>query len=54
MYSSLPQQLDNFQFTKSRLTKAIFNRSLFVDTRSYLVDNCLAETDRMCMTVSLE
>ncbi len=30
------------------------NRSLYVDTRSYLVDNCLVKTDRMSMAVSLE
>ena len=30
------------------------NQSLYVDTRSYLVDNCLVKTDRMSMAVSLE
>lgn len=30
------------------------NRSLYVDFRSYLVDNCLVKTDRMSMAVSLE
>lgn len=29
-------------------------RALYVDTRSYLVDNCLVKTDRMSMAVSLE
>ena len=30
------------------------DRGLYVDTRSYLVDNCLVKTDRMSMAVSLE
>lgn len=30
------------------------NRSLYVDVKSYLVDNCLVKTDRMSMAVSLE
>jgi asparagine synthase (glutamine-hydrolysing) len=30
------------------------NRGLYVDTRSYLVDNCLTKVDRMSMAVSLE
>lgn len=30
------------------------NRSLYVDTKSYLVDNCLVKTDRMSMAESLE
>jgi asparagine synthase (glutamine-hydrolysing) len=30
------------------------DRSLYVDTKSYLVDNCLVKTDRMSMAVSLE
>lgn len=30
------------------------NQSLYVDMRSYLVDNCLVKTDRMSMAVSLE
>lgn len=29
-------------------------RRLYVDTKSYLVDNCLVKTDRMSMAVSLE
>lgn len=30
------------------------NRSLYVDLKSYLVDNCLVKVDRMSMAVSLE
>jgi len=30
------------------------NRDLFVDAKSYLVDNCLVKVDRMSMAVSLE
>jgi len=30
------------------------DRALYVDTKSYLVDNCLVKTDRMSMAVSLE
>ncbi len=30
------------------------NRSLYVDLKSYLCDNCLVKTDRMSMAVSLE
>lgn len=30
------------------------NRSLYVDVKSYLVDNCLVKMDRMSMAVSLE
>jgi asparagine synthase (glutamine-hydrolysing) len=30
------------------------NQSLYVDARSYLIDNCLVKTDRMSMAVSLE
>ncbi|MFO7963729.1 MAG: asparagine synthase (glutamine-hydrolyzing) [Desulfobacterales bacterium] len=30
------------------------NKSLYVDVKSYLVDNCLVKTDRMSMAVSLE
>jgi asparagine synthase (glutamine-hydrolysing) len=30
------------------------NRALFVDSRSYLLDNCLVKTDRMSMACSLE
>jgi asparagine synthase (glutamine-hydrolysing) len=30
------------------------NQALYVDTKSYLVDNCLVKTDRMSMAVSLE
>ena len=30
------------------------NRSLYVDVKSYLVDNCLVKTDRMSMAASLE
>ena len=30
------------------------SQGLYVDTRSYLVDNCLVKTDRMSMAVSLE
>jgi asparagine synthase (glutamine-hydrolysing) len=30
------------------------NQCLYVDTRSYLLDNCLVKTDRMSMAVSLE
>ena len=30
------------------------NRCLYVDTKSYLVDNCLVKTDRMSMAESLE
>jgi asparagine synthase (glutamine-hydrolysing) len=30
------------------------NRALYVDTRSYLADNCLTKVDRMSMAVSLE
>jgi asparagine synthase (glutamine-hydrolysing) len=32
----------------------VVDRSLYVDTKSYLVDNCLVKTDRMSMAVSLE
>jgi asparagine synthase (glutamine-hydrolysing) len=30
------------------------SKSLYIDTKSYLVDNCLVKTDRMSMAVSLE
>ena len=30
------------------------NRSLYVDLKSYLCDNCLVKVDRMSMAVSLE
>ena len=30
------------------------NRDLFVDAKSYMVDNCLVKVDRMSMAVSLE
>lgn len=30
------------------------NQALYIDTRSYLVDNCLTKVDRMSMAVSLE
>jgi len=40
-------------FNKSKDLTGV-NRSLYVDTRSYLVDNCLVKTDRMSMAESLE
>lgn len=40
-------------FEKSKELHPV-NQSLYVDTRSYLVDNCLVKTDRMSMAVSLE
>jgi asparagine synthase (glutamine-hydrolysing) len=34
--------------------RAPLNRSLYVDVKSYLADNCLVKVDRMSMAVSLE
>ncbi|MGH8624648.1 MAG: asparagine synthase (glutamine-hydrolyzing) [Gammaproteobacteria bacterium] len=34
--------------------REMLNRSLYVDVKSYLVDNCLVKVDRMSMAMSLE
>lgn len=43
--------LDLFEQAGERST---LNRRLYVDVKSYLVDNCLVKSDRMSMAVSLE
>jgi asparagine synthase (glutamine-hydrolysing) len=43
--------LDLFKRAGERST---LNRRLYVDVKSYLVDNCLVKSDRMSMAVSLE
>ena len=43
--------LDLFKQAGDRST---LNRRLYVDVKSYLVDNCLVKSDRMSMAVSLE
>ncbi|MCP4117316.1 MAG: asparagine synthase (glutamine-hydrolyzing) [Desulfobacteraceae bacterium] len=43
-----------FELFKKAGARQPLNRSLYVDLKSYLCDNCLVKTDRMSMAVSLE
>jgi asparagine synthase (glutamine-hydrolysing) len=58
-----PDFADGFERPAGQHIKQLFdqaadlegvNRDLFVDAKSYMVDNCLVKVDRMSMAVSLE